>query len=307
MIYTYTLNPAIDYYMQVDQDLMDTEVNRAKEVILKAAGKGINVSAALDAMGIDSTAAAVLGGFTGNFIKEHILSYKHIRLLEIPVEGANRINVKIHQEHKALCVNAKGPKVDEKTKEKIFSCLNSINASDYVMICGSMMKGFDEDFIYQLSMKVHDSGAKLILDMESLSFELLKKCRPYLIKPNLYEFKMLMKQEEMPDQQLDSALYQANQAGIENVLLSLGKEGALLQTSDGLYRMTQKEIEAVNQVGCGDAMLAAFTGKISEGSSMNEALRFAGAAGCAAVSSFDDLTLERINEYLPKVKVKQIK
>ena len=79
MIYTLTMNPAIDYYMQIDTDLIDGEVNRANEIQFKAAGKGINVSVVLNELKIDSVAIALLGGFTGYFIKEQFENYEHIQ------------------------------------------------------------------------------------------------------------------------------------------------------------------------------------------------------------------------------------
>lgn len=306
MIYTLTLNPAIDYFMKTEETWIETEVNRATDIVLKAAGKGINVSIALDAMGIDSKAVAVLGGFSGNFIKEQISQYKHIELMEIAISEPNRINVKLHQEEKVLCVNAKGPKADKTAVEKILSLAEMVSDSDYVMVCGSMMQGFDEEFLDLFCKMIHEKGAKLILDMEFLSYEMLIKCKPYLIKPNLYEFKQIMNQKEMTDSTLVSYLNQIHQAGVANILLSLGAEGALLKTSQGLYRMSQKSIKAVNLVGCGDAMLAAFIGKLSVGCEKSEALRYAGAAGLATVSSMDTLTAERVKAARKEIQVSYI-
>ncbi len=70
MIYTITLNPSIDYFITISGELMDTEVNRADSEKYKGAGKGLNVSLVLNEMHIPSTAIAVLGGFTGQFIAE---------------------------------------------------------------------------------------------------------------------------------------------------------------------------------------------------------------------------------------------
>ncbi len=303
MIYTLTMNPAIDYFMRVEEALMDTEVNRAEDVMLKAAGKGINVSVVLNELEIDSVAIALLGGFTGDFIKKQIMDHKHIQLLEVAVDGENRINVKIHQQEKTICVNAAGPSANKDVEAKILSLLDSIEKSDYVLVCGSMMKGLTDDFLFRLSEKVHEKEARLVLDMESLSYEKLIQYRPYLIKPNLYEFKLLMKKEEMNEQELNTCLDQIHQDGVENILVSLGSEGAILKTSEHIYRMTQEKVNALNKVGCGDALLATFIGKLSQGYSVDEALRYGGAAGCATVSSFEYLSKKRLMKYLNKVNV----
>ena len=70
MIYTLTLNPAIDYFITLNSSLMVDEVNRGSNDLFKAAGKGLNVSKVLSKMTIKSRAIALLGGFTGNYIKE---------------------------------------------------------------------------------------------------------------------------------------------------------------------------------------------------------------------------------------------
>ena len=306
MIYTLTMNPAIDYYMQIDTDLIDGEVNRANEIQFKAAGKGINVSVVLNELKIDSVAIALLGGFTGYFIKEQFENYEHMKMIEIPVDGINRINVKIHQNDKDLHINAKGPYAGKNTEESILSFFKCLNEKDYVMICGSMMKGLDERLIVKISELVHKKGAKLIIDMESLSYEILKACKPDLIKPNLYEFKLMINKDDVKEEELYFYLDQIQKDGIKNILLSLGAEGALLKTEKKKYRLFQKEIEAINSVGCGDAMLATFIGKLSVGLSVEEALKFAGAAGCAVVSTFENLTMEKLNFYLNQIHVEEI-
>ena len=70
MIYTFTLNPAIDYFLTIRNDLMVDEVNRGSDAIYKAGGKGLNVSKILSLLDIPSKAVALLGGFTGDFIRQ---------------------------------------------------------------------------------------------------------------------------------------------------------------------------------------------------------------------------------------------
>lgn len=306
MIYTITLNPSIDCYLKIGKPLMFDEVNRADEEVYKTGGKGINVSNDLSLLGISSTAIALLGGFTGRYIQESLSSNSLIKVCAIPIEGSNRINVKIHQDHKAICVNGKGPRVNECVQEDIINALSSLTDDDWVMVCGSSIKGFDGDFFSKIADIVHIRRAKLVVDMENLTLEQLKDYRPYLIKPNLYELQLIMKESNITSDNVVSYLSKACENGPENILVSMGADGAILATCDGFYQLIQPNDVAVNKVGAGDAMLAAFVGKCSEGCSFEESLCWAGAAGNAVASTLEDADLKLIQDYLPKMSVNKI-
>ena len=62
MIYTVTLNPALDYVMQLPS-LLPGDTNRAEGEELQVGGKGINVSLVLAQLGLESTALGFLAGW----------------------------------------------------------------------------------------------------------------------------------------------------------------------------------------------------------------------------------------------------
>lgn len=68
MIYTVTLNPAVDKCASVDEIHLN-QVNRLKKVTSDAGGKGINVSRTLKCLRTPSVATGFLGGSGGNFIE----------------------------------------------------------------------------------------------------------------------------------------------------------------------------------------------------------------------------------------------
>ena len=67
MIYTVTVNPSIDYIVQL-QNLTLVEVNRMDYDNMLPGGKGINVSRILHDLGHESVAWGFLGSFTGHFV-----------------------------------------------------------------------------------------------------------------------------------------------------------------------------------------------------------------------------------------------
>ena len=119
MIYTLTLNPAIDYFLTINDQLMVDEVNRGSNAIFKAGGKGLNVSKILSLLNIKSKAIVLLGGFTGDFIRSEFEKDENIEILTVKVDGVNRINMKAHYDKKALCINGDGPLADDKAKKAL--------------------------------------------------------------------------------------------------------------------------------------------------------------------------------------------
>ena len=262
-----------------------------------------NVSKVLSVLNIPSKAIAVLGGFTGQYIEDSFAKDPNIEMIPIPVDGMNRINMKANYGKKALCINGSGPVVNDCTVQLLLDEIGKINADDIVVISGSMMHGFPDDFVTTLAQAVHQRNAKVVIDMEQITMEQLKECRPYLIKPNLYELQLLFGNPEINESNIDEYLKKANEMGIENILVSLGKDGAVLSNAQGIFKLDQPHTILVNKVGAGDAMLASFIGKLSQGSSSEEALQWGGAAGNAAASKIEDIIMRDIEGYLPQMKV----
>lgn len=302
MIYTITLNPSIDYFVEVKGSMMDTEVNRADREKFKGGGKGLNVSMVLDQLKIPSTAIALLGGFTGTFIREYVENRKYITLKSIPVEGMNRINVKIHNGDQTLCINGNGPIANDETSSRIFTILHQVEQDDWVMLNGSSIQNLDFEFLLKIAQLVHRKQAKLVVDMEQLTLDQMKLLQPYLIKPNLYEFSLLLNQD-VNEQDIQAHIQTVLQSGVETILISLGERGAIYASQTEYVRLEHQPIHAVNKVGSGDAMLAAFVGLLSLGKTTKEALKWAGACGNASVSTQEDVSYERIQSFLDQMQV----
>ena len=284
MIITLTLNPSIDYTLTVDEPLLDVEVNRTTSEQMKVGGKGLNVSMMLDKLQIPSRAIALLGGFTGDYIERALQSYPRIDLTRVPVDGMNRINVKLYHGPGTLCVNARGPEAGSSVRQTLSDLLEEAGPDDWVLVCGNMMRGLDEDFLTGLCTKVHQRQAR----------------------PNFYEFKLLTGQSDLTLENLPQAAAKLRESGVDNILVSLGADGALLAASEGIYRLMQEPVEAVNQVGSGDAMLAAFVGKLTEGCAKAEALAWAGAAGSSVAMTHDEVSADQIAEGLHRMHVHKL-
>lgn len=307
MIYTITLNPAVDYFISLPSNLVKNEVNRGTDEIYKAGGKGLNVSRVLSLYGISSKAVCLLGGFTGNYIRDSYDTDPLISVVPVWIQGTNRINVKAGHGKEALVINGTGPKADAKALNDLLQEIGKVCAEDQVILSGSVMRGIDEAFIIRFCQIVHEQKASLIMDMELKDDSLLKQCRPDLIKPNLYELRMLMKDESITKENLGEKVQPLLDEGVGEILISLGKDGAALITGDSTLIMDQPHTVLVNKVGAGDAMLASYVGKRSQGCSRKEALIYAGAAGNATASKIENISLQDIEAYKDVISVTEVR
>lgn len=86
MIYTVTLNPSLDYVVDVD-DLTVGTINRSTKEAIYPGGKGINVSIVLSRLGVETTVLGFKAGFTGDDL-ERLVQKKTSRSSSFPLKKA---------------------------------------------------------------------------------------------------------------------------------------------------------------------------------------------------------------------------
>ncbi|MGV9205902.1 MAG: 1-phosphofructokinase family hexose kinase, partial [Promethearchaeia archaeon] len=113
MIYTVTLNPAVDRTIELDHIKLGG-LNRVKSTRLDASGKGINVSRVIHSLGGESIALGFLGGKNGLFIYEKIQELG-IREAFIRIQNSTRMNIKVleNETKQVTEFNEKGPVIKD--------------------------------------------------------------------------------------------------------------------------------------------------------------------------------------------------
>ena len=138
MIYTLTINPSLDYVVEMDK-LIVGEMNRSKNTYLLPGGKGINVSQVLKNLSIENVAILPVAGFTGekllHMLSEKGITYEAVRLKQ----GDTRINVKVLGQVETE-LNADGPDMTEDEKNALISKVESLSDDDYLILSGSVPK-----------------------------------------------------------------------------------------------------------------------------------------------------------------------
>lgn len=250
MIYTLTLSPSIDYYMDVP-DFTVGEINRALEVRYKIGGKGINASRVLTKLGTDNIAIFVYAGDNGKKIAKS-LAEEGLKTIPLQTEGESRINVKINSRIETA-INAPSPKITKLIEKEIENELCKLGSEDILIISGKLSGTVGYTDFYNILKDVVAKGVKLVLDISDDSFVGLLKLRPWLIKPNLDELSILTKNSEKDPFEV------LHQEGVKNILLSKGKDGTVLKMENQapLELAVKRVCNPKSTVGAGDALLAA--------------------------------------------------
>lgn len=308
MIYTITLNPAIDLVI-ITKKLEPNIVNRTEKFELQPNGKGVNVSFILKKMGIENMATGIGGGFTLDYITAG-LKEKGISSNFLKVNEPTRINVftrVLDQNREYKEVNP-GPEVSEKVQDEFLKYLKTtLKERDILIISGSFSKGIKQDYLVKIAEITADKKVKLVIDSSSKVVLDTLPYHPYLLKPNDQELASFFDLNEKLDQEkIIKLARKLINAGCKNVLVSLGESGAALIDKNHAYFGNAPKISVLNTAGAGDTMLGTFIGKKELGCDTTEALKFAIAAG-SDTASRTGLTDFELEKYLNEIHVSEVK
>ena len=288
MIYTVTLNPALDYVVQVEEFTLGA-VNRTAGEQIYPGGKGINVSVVLNTLGYDSVALGFIAGFTGNqLIRE--LQKKGVRNDFISVErGMTRINVKV-KGGKETEINGIGPEVPAIAAQVLQIQMERLKAGDVLVLSGSVPKTLPENIYEKLMARLEERNVLVIVDTSGEALTNTLRYKPFLIKPNHHELGQIFNVEISDKETAKVYAEKLQQMGARNVLVSMAEKGALLLDETGnIYSCDAPKGVVKNSVGAGDSMVAGFVAAFLETKDYERAFQMGVAAGSASAFS----------EYLP--------
>ncbi len=266
MIYTLTLNPALDYVLRIPA-VKEGETNRAASADLHFGGKGINVSLVLAELGVESTAWGFAAGFTGDALTAHLTERGiHADFIRLP-EGLTRINVKLKTETAGETeINAAGPDIPRDCLEALLNRLDTLTEGDTLVMAGSVPPSLPKDIYRRVMERLDGQGIRFAVDAEGEVLTAALPYRPYLVKPNRAELEGIAGRALTTDDELQRAAAELQERGARNVLVSLGGNGALLLDEHGTcHRKPACPITPVNTVGAGDSMVAGFLAGIDRG------------------------------------------
>ena len=293
MVYTVTLNPALDYVMKL-KNLRTDDINRTDGEEIYYGGKGINVSVILTQLDIPNTALGFLGGFTGKKLEEMLKSDGISCDFNYLKSGDTRINVKIKAD-KEIDLNACGPEITQEDMQSFLKKLDGIRDVDYLILAGSIPKTLPDDIYERMLERVSDRKVNCVVDATGDLLKNVLKYKPFLIKPNHHELGDLFSVEIKSDEDIAKYSKKLQEMGAKNVLVSMAKDGAMLTDENGnVHKIGNAKGKLVNSVGCGDSMVAGFTAGYIKTADYSYALRLGSACGNATAFSEKLATREEI-------------
>ena len=304
MIYTLTLNPAVDYYIDMES-FEEGDLNKVNNAYTLAGGKGINVSKVLKNFNIESIALGFCGGFTGDYIKKDI---KECGIKEnfIYLEEATRINIKLKTSKSESEIAGKSPNISkEKVHELLNYIKNNIKENDILVLSGSVPNSI-ESSIYKDIISNANKNIKVILDARDEAFKIGLREKVFITKPNK---KVLGEYFNKKIESTDDIIKYARELikdGSKNVIVSLGKDGSVLVTENEVYIGNAPKGKLISSVGAGDSMVAGIVYGLSNNLSIVDSYKYAIASGSSTACSEMLTTFENMNKFLEKVEIKKI-
>lgn len=299
MIYTVTLNPSIDYIVRLDS-LKTGITNRTNSEEYYFGGKGINVSCVLAELDLESTAFGFVAGFTGEAIENGIRNDKIITDFIRLENGISRINVKIKAEQETE-INGQGPHISEDELERLLAKLDRLIDGDTLVIAGNIPASMPDDVYDRILDRVSGRDIRIVVDATKQLLLNSLRHKPFLIKPNRQEISEMFDVEINSEGDIEIYANKLREMGAKNVLVSLGKDGAMLIDEFGIkHKAGVLKEKVINTVGSGDSMVAGFIAGYEKEKDYSYALKLGSVCGNATAFLSGLATKAKINELLNK-------
>jgi 1-phosphofructokinase len=314
MIVTFTANPSLDRTVALPGPLERGEVQRAVSVSQESGGKGVNVSRALVASGLE-TLAVLPGAETDPVLAG--LRDGGVPFAALPIGEPLRTNVALTEPGGVTTkINEPGPVLSAEQQEALIALLlERSRGASWVVLAGSLPPGFPADFYATVTRRLRTSAgdgnplsapliavdssgeplASAVADASPDASSDGVSGKPDLLKPNAEELAELAAaagfatastadELEADPGAAAAAAAAVVRSGVGAVLATLGSKGAVLVTADGAWLATHPPVAAVSTVGAGDSSLAGYLLAHGQGAAPADCLRQAVAHGAAAAS-----------------------
>ena len=282
-IITLTLNPTIDVACDAPSVRPIHKVRTFGETY-DPGGGGVNAARVLRELGADVLSIITAGDITGRMLEE-LMAKTAVPSVIVPIRGRTRISWTVHdlsagQEFRFV---SEGPMLSEQEWQATLDAVDEADGS-WIVASGSLPRGVPEDYYARLARNAVARGQQVVLDTSGAALRTALGEKLALVKPSLGEFEALVGRP-LPDSasQEAAALALIREGAAERIAVTLGADGAMLATAEGVWRLPAMDVPVRGAVGAGDSFVAAMTIALARGYSPPDALALGTAAGAAAV------------------------
>lgn len=293
MILTVTPNAALDVTWTVDR-LVPRASHRVDRVRERAGGKGINVSRVLASLGHATAVTGLAGGPTGRLIRADLRA-AGLRDELVPVSGDSRrtLTVVSREDGDATVLNPAGPRIGTAEWDAFTAhYARLVRGADVVVLSGSLPPGLGPGTYAELVRTAAAAGARTVVDTSGPPLLAALDARPDVVKPNAAELAAVTGHDDA-----HRAAAELRGRGAGAVVASLGPDGLLAHTPDGVWRAVPPRPLSGNPTGAGDACVAALAAGLAAGApwprTLCEAVALSAAAVVAPVAGDVDASVHR--------------
>ncbi|MGN6494478.1 MAG: 1-phosphofructokinase family hexose kinase [Agriterribacter sp.] len=282
-IVTITFSPCIDKSVSVPALVPERKLY-CSNVQLDPGGGGINVARAVKTLGGDVTAIFPAGGGRGKSFNA-LLKKQNVSTVSIDTVAETRENIIIFEEAttKQYRLGMPSAALNEREWRQCLQALEAIPGVQFVVVSGSVPPGVPPTVFTELANIVHKQKAKLVIDTSGVALKQALAAGVYLIKPNLAELCALTGRTTIPMGATETAAKELLlKYRCEIIVVSLGKEGAMMVTAQQTYTVKSPAVVVKSTVGAGDSMLAGLVHSLLAGKPLRDVLLYGVACGTAA-------------------------
>ena len=297
--------------MDVTIELDALQVGRTNVVKSKSltfGGKALNVAIGVRRLGGESYTTGLMYNENG-YMFENALDKEGVPFTFVWNKGRVRENYKFIDNRSMLTeVNDIGEEVGKEKTEEVLSLVRMLSArSGVTVLSGGLPRGVDASYYGQLAKAVDPRSLKIVDASGQRMFAALGEGVD-LVKPNIEELENTIGRRVESKEDMLAGCYELIERGAKRVLLSLGKQGAVITDGKENYYCKSLNVAVNSTVGAGDGMVAAAAMKLEQGAPLPEILRAGVAAGTATVMTVGEVsfTKEKYNEVLANLHVRQI-
>ncbi len=307
MILTVCMSPCTDVTIELDS-LNVGKTNVVKSKTFSLGGKALNVAIGVKRLGGDSFATGLMYHENGN-VFENALNKEGVPFTFAWNKGRVRENYKFIDNRAMLTeVNDVGEEISKEKATEVLSLVRMQSAkSEVTVLSGGLPRGVDADYYAQLVRAV-DSRAMKVVDASGQRLFSALNVGVDLVKPNLEELENSLGRRFESKEDMLGGCYELLDRGAKRVLLSLGKQGAVITDGSHSYFCKSMNVAMNSTVGAGDGMVAAAAMRLEENAPLSEILRSGVAAGTATVMTTGKVsfTKDKYDEVIANLRVTEL-
>ncbi|MCB5237407.1 1-phosphofructokinase family hexose kinase [Niallia circulans] len=307
MIYTITLNPAIDRLIKIKGTLTKKRTNRAHQVEYDLGGKGLHVSNVLTKFNMENKALGYIGE-TNRPLMENILAKKNICHHLLVEDGASTrecIVVMDDTNAGSLMITENGFHVSKENHSKLIDFLHQfLTEKDIVVIAGSMPPNYTIAQLLEIINTIKNKKCFIACDLSGEALAAVVDMGINFIKPNQYEVEVLFQNNQTTLIQKIKELA----IKIDYVVVSLGKDGSYVAHKDNLYQVTSPTVEERNDTGAGDVFVGSFIAQFVQGKDLKTIMKYATGCSASKVTKHNstDFDIKEAESYFNRISIKKL-